>query len=290
MFRQKLEAAISRNDSLLCVGLDPVPSLWDDPEQVLELNSLIIEATSDLACAYKPNFAIYERMKNGWHVLERTLKAIPDSIPKIVDAKRGDAWNCGQAYAESLWGKWHFDAVTLYGYMGWDAIQPFLADPDKAVLVICRTSNPSARGPQDWIVSTGPAGEDRPLYLQFAALARGWNTRNNVGLVVGATYPDEIKEVRLLCPDMLLLIPGVGAQGGDLQAAVRAARDNEGKGFIINVSRQIMMRALDDKEQLLPRSAAIEAVRREAKRLRADINLYRSRQIAPSRRPAPAAV
>jgi orotidine 5'-phosphate decarboxylase subfamily 2 len=295
MFRQKLDAAMSRNDSLLCVGLDPIPALWDDddPNRVLELNLLIIEATRDVACAYKPNLAIYEGIygrADGWRILEQTLDAIPEWIPKIGDAKRGDAWNCGDAYARSLWRRWEFDAATLYAYMGWDAIQPFLTDPDKAVLVLCRTSNPSARGPQDWIVSTGPAGEDRPLYLQFAALARGWNTHDNVGLVVGATYPDEIREVRRLCPDMLLLIPGVGTQGGDLEAAVAAARDNEGKGFIINVSRQIMMRALDDKEQLLPRSAAIEAVRREAERLRADINLYRSREIAPSRRRAGAPV
>lgn len=290
MFRQKLDAAMSRNDSLLCVGLDPVQPLWDKPEQVLELNSLIIEATHDLACAYKPNLAIYDVMEDGRRVLEETLQAIPDWIPRIGDLKRIDIANCGEAYARLAFDKWGFDAATVWHYMGLDAVDFFLARRGKAVLVICRTSNPSGRDSQDWIVASGPAGEGQPEYLQVAALARGWNTRNNVGLVVGATYPDEIKEVRRLCPDMLLLIPGVGAQGGDLQAAVAAARDDEGKGFVINVSRQIMERALSPKHELLPAAEARKAVRREAQRLRADINLYRSREIAPTRRRAAAAV
>ena len=290
MFRQKLEAAMSRNDSLLCVGLDPIPPLWDQPEQVFKLNSLIIEATRDLACAYKPNLAIYEGMEDGWRVLEETLQAIPPSMPRIGDAKRGDIENCGRAYAASLFDTWGFDAATVNPYMGLDALDFFLAHRGKAVLVLCRTSNPSARDLQDLLVANGPAGDQRPLYLQVAAMARTWNKNNNVGLVVGATYPEEIREVRQLCPDMLLLIPGVGAQGGDLGAAVEAARDNEGKGFIINVSRQIMMRALDERNQLLPRSQAIEAVRQEAERIRTAINLHRSPDTRPTQRRAAAPV
>jgi orotidine-5'-phosphate decarboxylase len=229
-------------------------------------------------------------MEDGWGVLGETLQAIPRWMPRIGDAKRGDIENCGRAYAASLFERWAFDAATVNPYMGLNAVDYFLAHRGKAVLVLCRTSNPSARDFQDLVVASGPAGEQRALYLQVAALARTWNKDNNVGLVVGATYPDEIREVRRLCPDMLLLIPGVGTQGGDLEAAVEAARDNEAKGFIINVSRQIMTRALDDRDQLLPQSEAIEAVRQEAGRLRTAINLCRSRQIAPSPRRAPAAV
>jgi orotidine-5'-phosphate decarboxylase len=289
MFRQKLERAGSRNGSLLCVGLDPVPQV-SDPERVLELNLLIVEATHDLVCAYKPNLAIYEGMEKGWDVLRRTLDAIPDWIPKIGDAKRGDIDNCGKASKRSLFEIWRFDAATVNPYMGLDVVKPFLEDNEKAVFVLCRTSNPSARDLQDLVVSSGPGGEQRPLYLQVAALAQKWNEKKNVGLVVGATYPEEIRQVRQLCPEMLLLIPGVGAQGGDLEAAVGAARDSEGRGFIINVSRQIMRRALSAEYELLPESQASQAVRQEAERLREDINLYRSREIAPTRPRAAAAV
>jgi len=278
MFRQKLERAMSRNDSLLCVGLDPfVPDVVADISQVLPLNTLIIEATCDLACAYKPNMAIYEAMgEPGRDILRRTLQAIPEWIPKIGDAKRCDIDNCGKAYAKTLFEEWDFDAATLYPYMGLDAVDMFRANKEKAVLVICRTSNPSARDLQDLLVVRGPGQAQRPLYLEVAALARGWNEQNrNVGLVVGATYPDEIGQVRQLCPDMLFLIPGVGAQGGDLKAAVQAARDDQGAGFIINVSRQIMRCALSPEGDLLPEREALKAVRREAEQLRAAINLYR---------------
>jgi orotidine 5'-phosphate decarboxylase subfamily 2 len=288
MFRQKLERAASRNGSLLCVGLDPVPEV-KDPDRVLELNLLIVEATRDLVCAYKPNLAIYEGMEKGWDVLRRTLDAIPDWIPTIGDAKRGDIDNCGKASVWALFEKWGFDAATVNPYMGLDAVTLFLEHSGKGVFVLCRTSNPSAHDLQDLVVSS-PDGEQRPLYLQVATLARSWNERKNVGLVVGATYPDEIRKVRQLCPEMLLLLPGVGAQGGDLEAAVRAARDSEGRGFIINVSRQIMRRALSAEYELLPKSQASQAVRQEAERLREDINLYRSREIAPTRPRAAAAV
>lgn len=287
MFRQKLERAMSRNDSLLCVGLDPLPTLTD-PSQVLQLNRLIIEATRDLACAYKPNLAIYEAIESGWEILERTLQAIPGWIPKIGDAKRGDIANCGKAYVRTLFGKWKFDAATVNPYMGLDAVEPFLQNSDKAVLVLCRTTNPSARDLQDLLVARSPEQEQRPLYLEVAALARSWNEQHgNVGLVVGATYPDEIAQVRQLCPDMVFLIPGVGAQGGDLKAAVQAARDERGAGFIINASRQIMNRALSSEGDLLPEREAVKAVRQEADRLRADINRYRSQEVSPTaRRPA----
>lgn len=287
MFGQKLECAMSRNDSLLCVGLDPfLPNM--ETEEVVRLNLLIIEATSDLACAYKPNLAIYEaRGDNGWDILRRTLEAMPEWIPKIGDAKRGDIANCGIAYVQTLFENWDFDAATVNPYLGEDAIGPFLKNSEKAVLVLCRTTNPSARDLQDLLVARAPGQPQRPLYLEVAALARGWNEQNkNVGLVVGATYPDEIAQVRGLCPDMLFLIPGVGPQGGDLEAAVQAARDDGGAGFIINVSRQIMNRALSAEGHLLPQREALKAVRQEADRLRAAINLYRSQAAAAPARPA----
>jgi len=272
------------------VGLDPfVPDIVADIEQVLPLNRLIIEATRDLACAYKPNLAIYEAMGDeGRDILRRTLQAIPEWIPKIGDAKRGDIDNCGKAYAKTLFEESDFDAATVNAYMGLDAVKPFLQDRRKAVLVLCRTSNPSAGDLQDLLVAKGPDGEQRPLYLEVAELARGWNAEyGNVGLVAGATYPDEISQIRRLCPDMLFLIPGVGAQGGDLKAAVQAARDQQGAGFIINVSRQIMNRALSPERELLPEREALKAMRQEAERLRADINRYRSAGVIPTfRRPA----
>lgn len=284
MFRQKLERAMSRNDSLLCVGLDPfVPDIVRDIRQVLPLNLLIIEATRDLACAYKPNLAIYEGIgmgDAGPDIVRGTLQAIPEWIPKIGDAKRGDIENCGKAYAERLFEYWDFDAATVYSYMGLDALEPFLKNSQKAVFVLCRTTNPSARAQQDLLVVRGPQEQPRPFYLEVAAQAREWNAQHgNVGLVVGATYPAEIKEIRRLCPDMLFLIPGVGAQGGDLKAAVQAARDQQGAGFIINVSRQIMKHALSPEGELLPERQAMKAVRQEAERLRADINRYRSQEI-----------
>jgi orotidine 5'-phosphate decarboxylase subfamily 2 len=278
MFREKLELAVSRNDSLLCVGLDPEPR---DPKQALPLNLLTIEATRDLVCAYKPNLAIYDAMEGGEDVLRRTLEAMPHWIPKIGDAKRSDIGPCGAACMRTLFKKWKFDAATVNPYMGLNAVEPFLDNKDKAALVLCRTSNPSAPELQDLLVTKGPGEEQRPLYLEVAALARGWNDQyGNVGLVVGATYPDEIAQVRHLCPHMLFLIPGVGAQGGDLKAAVEAARDDRGAGFIINVSRQIMKRALSSEGDLLPEREALKAVRQEAEQLRAAINLYRRQERA----------
>lgn len=276
MFRQKLERAMSRNDSLLCVGLDPEPR---DPKQALSLNLLTIEATRDLVCAYKPNLAIYDAMEGGEDVLRRTLEAMPAWVAKIGDAKRCDIGPCGEACMRTLFEKWNFDAATVYPYMGLDAVKPFLQNKDKAALVLCRTSNETAPRLQDLLVARGPGEEPRPLYLEVAELARSWNEQHgNVGLVVGATYPDEIAQVRQLCPDMLFLIPGVGAQGGDLKAAVQAACDHQGAGFIINVSRQIMKCALSPEGDLLPEREALKAVRREADQLRTAINLYRRHQ------------
>ncbi len=234
-FVDKLLAASRKNKSLLCIGLDPDPALMPRVS-VLEFNKAIVAATSDLVCAYKPNLAFYEAMGiKGLEVLQQTLTMIPGHIPVIGDAKRSDIGNTARAYARGLFESFGFDAATVNPYLGFDSIEPFLAYEDKGVFVLCRTSNPGARDFQD------VAGADgAPLYKIVAIKAREWNEHGNIGLVVGATYPQELGEIRRLCPDMPLLIPGVGAQGGDLALAVTDGVDARGEKAIINVSRQVL--------------------------------------------------
>jgi orotidine-5'-phosphate decarboxylase len=234
-FIEKLLAASRKNNSLLCVGLDPDPAQMP-VANVLEFNKAIIAATSDLVCAYKPNFAFYEALGiKGLETLKETLGWIPDHIPVIADAKRNDIGNTAKAYARGLFESFGFDAATVNPYLGFDSIEPFLAYENKGIFILCRTSNPGAKDFQD------VAGADGiPLYKIVATKAREWNTHGNIGLVVGATYPQELGEIRKLCPDMPLLIPGVGAQGGDLAQAVTDGVDARGEKAIINVSRQIL--------------------------------------------------
>jgi orotidine-5'-phosphate decarboxylase len=238
MFREKLESAAKRNGSLLCVGLDPDPARLPI-ESVGEFNRAIIEATADLVCAYKPNLAFYEALgEAGYAALRETLAAIPPHIPTIGDAKRGDIGNTARAYASAVFDVLGFDAVTVSPYLGGDSLAPFVEREDRGVFVLCRTSNPGASDFQDLAVSSD--GGARPLYEVVAERARSWNTRGNVGLVTGATFPEELGRVRELCPDMLLLVPGVGAQAGDLGAAVRAGLDARGGGIVVNASRGVL--------------------------------------------------
>ena len=238
-FLDKLLAAANRNDSLLCVGLDPDPDRL--PEiPVAEFNRAVIEATQDLVCAYKPNLAFYEALGvDGWRALEATLKAIPDHIPVIGDGKRGDIGNTATAYARALFETWGFDAATVNPYLGRDSLEPFTRYKDKGVFIVCRTSNPGARDLQDLTLAGDSTGV-RPLYQQVALMATEWNAFGNIGLVVGATYPEELRIVRDLCPDMPILIPGVGAQSGQLEASVQAGVDARGQRAIINASRQVL--------------------------------------------------
>jgi len=273
MFFVKLREAVQRNHSFLCVGLDPDPSLLPEKD-VLAFNRAIIEATADLACVYKPNLAFYEALgPAGLEILQRTVEAIPEDVPTIADAKRGDIGNTAAAYARALFDVYGFDAATVNPYLGGDALAPFLERADKGVFVLCRTSNPSAGDLQDLLVPTGPGQERRPLYLEVAALARSWNEQHrNVGLVVGATYPEELGRIRQLCPDMTFLLPGVGAQGADVAAAVGNALDEEGGGFIIASSRQILY-ASSGRDYA-------QAARRAAETLRAEINRQREAALA----------
>jgi len=259
-FYEKLKATIERNDSLLCVGLDPRPEHIPGGS-VLDFNKRIIDATHDLVCAYKPNFAFYEALGlTGLEALQRTIAYVPDDIPVILDAKRSDIGSTAEAYARAAFEVWGADAVTVNPYLGRDGVAPFVAYADRGVFLLCHTSNPGANDLQ-----TLPVHGD-PLYLAVARRAREWDTHGNLGLVVGATFPDALRAVRELAPQMWILLPGIGAQGGDLRAALVAGLNAGGRGVIVNVSRGVIF--ADD-----PRTAAMD--------LRQRINRVRSAAAPP---------
>lgn len=257
-FREKLARAAAKNRSLLCVGLDPEPERLPVHDAAAFLGA-IVEATSDLVCAYKPNLAFFEQMgEEGHRTLRAVMRAIPDDIPVIGDAKRGDIGNTARAYARALFDDLGLDAATVNPYLGEDAVTPFLEYADRGVFIVCRTSNPGARDLQDLAVEF--EGGSRPLYEVVAELAARWNTRGNAGLVAGATYPGELRRLRELCPELPFLMPGIGAQEGDLKAAVAAGLDAEGGGLIVAASRAVLYASTG------PDFAA--AARREAQTLR----------------------
>jgi orotidine-5'-phosphate decarboxylase len=259
-FTDKLLSASRKNKSWLCIGLDPDPELMPKVD-VLQFNKAIIEATSDLVCAYKPNLAFYEALgTEGLAILEKSIKHIPDDIPVIGDAKRGDIGNTAKAYAKALFSVLGFDAATVNAYLGYDSIEPFINYQGKGVFILCRTSNKGAADFQN--LQT----DGLPLYEVVAHKAKEWNVHGNVGLVVGATYPEELKRVRSICSEMPLLIPGIGAQGGDLASAVAYGVDARGEKAIINVSRQILYAS---KEKDFARAA-----RTVAEKIRNQINDY----------------
>lgn len=277
-FRQKLAITSQRNNSLLCVGLDPYQKMITTKDELFSLNHLIIEATADLACAYKPNLAIYEGMgTEGLSALVQTLgfiREINPDTPIIGDGKRGDIGNCSLAYTSMLFEKYKFDAVTVNPYMGYDSMEPFTQYKDKGIFVLCRTSNPGGQDIQELMVMQKGSSNALPLYEVVAELALKWNQNNNVGLVVGATYPEQISSIRQICPNMLFLIPGVGFQGGNIQKTVQSAIDAEGGGFIINVSRQIMNAAQKSGDRRRTPREAVREMRRVAHQIRDEINSY----------------
>ncbi|HMO97385.1 MAG TPA: orotidine-5'-phosphate decarboxylase [Tepidiformaceae bacterium] len=231
-FFEKLEQRSQKVDSLLCVGLDP-DFRKHEPGEIASFNRAIIEATADYTACYKPNIAFYEQFGiPGLRALEETLAAIPADIPVIGDVKRGDMGNTAEAYARAMFEVWNFDAITVNAYQGLDAVQPFLAYQDRGVFVLCRTSNPGSREFQERRLETG-----RMLYEEVAVTATSWAP--NVALVVGATAPAELARVRSLVPETVLLIPGVGAQGGSATGVVRAAGYQPGK-MVVNSSRGIL--------------------------------------------------
>jgi orotidine-5'-phosphate decarboxylase len=265
-FIDKLLGASRNNKSLLCVGLDPDPKLMPPKLSVFEFNREIIDITSDVVCAYKPNLAFYEALGlEGLKALEETVAHIPKEIPTIGDAKRGDIASSSEAYARALFESFGFDAATVSPYLGHDSIAPFIAYADKGVFLLCKTSNAGSADLQElFCFEPASATNARPLFELVAIKAREWNTRGNIGLVVGATYPQQLRRVRELCPELPLLIPGIGAQGGDLASVVGYGVDAKGEKAIINCSRQILY-ASKGKD-------FAEAARREALSLRDRIN------------------
>jgi orotidine-5'-phosphate decarboxylase len=270
-FMAKLAGAWQRNDSLLCVGLDPEierfpAEVLREASPIFQFNRAIIDATADLVCAFKPQFAHYAAYE-AEDQLERTIEYIHRThpqVPVILDAKRGDVGNTAERYAIEAFERYGADAVTVNPYLGGDALEPFLRHADRGVVILCRTSNPGAGEIQDLEVG------GRRLYQVIAELAaRRWNTRGNCLLVVGATYPRELAEVRAVVGDMPLLVPGVGAQGGSVREVVRNGQTSAGSGLLISASRAILYGA--------PDADFAAAARRAAQALRAEINAERRR-------------
>ena len=241
VFVEKIRQACLKSRSLLCVGLDPDPDLMPVPD-VFEFNRKIVDATAGAVSAYKPNLAFYEAFGTaGMKALEDTVTHIRNTAGDAIvigDAKRGDIGPSARAYAKAMFDVWGFDAITANAWGGADSVAPFLEDETKGVFVWCRGSNPGSADFQD--IETGPMDRTVPLYQRMALACSEWNTRGNVGLVVGATVPEQLAYVRELCPEMPLLIPGVGAQGGDLEAAVRAGVDANGRLALVNSSRGVI--------------------------------------------------
>ena len=269
-FSEKLAAATSSNDSLVCVGLDPVPSrlpesLRGEPDPVFAFNRRIIDSTCDLVCAYKPNFAFYCALgRAGWDALEATIEHVPDGIPVVVDAKAGDIGSTAERYAVMLFEELGADAATANPWMGRDAMEPFLAYRDKGTFLLCLTSNPGAADIMGRQLRGG-----RMVYEEVAARATQWNESGNCGLVVGATRAGAMQSIRALAPELPILMPGVGAQGGDLETAVRSAARPDGTGLLVNASRSILYASAGEDFASAARSAASA--------LREEINQYRPR-------------
>lgn len=275
-FTARLEELQNRCNSLLCIGLDPdvrsiPPQFGTTPSAVLSFNRAIIEATHDLVSAYKLNLAFYEALGyQGWSVLQQTLAAIPSTLLTIGDGKRADIGNTSAKYAHALFDECGFDAITVNPYMGLDSLEPFLERSDRGVFVLALTSNPGSRDFQRLKVGT------MPLYQRVIRTALKWNTRKNLGFVVGATHPRELRAVRTLAPDVPILIPGVGTQGGDLAAAVRNGCNRRGGLALINVGRTILYAGRDESFG--------SAARAQAATLQAQIATLRSRLFpAPAR-------
>jgi orotidine-5'-phosphate decarboxylase len=255
--------------SLVCVGLDPEPAKFparfrDDADAVFAFCREIVDATAEHACAFKPQIAHFAAL-GAEDALRRLIAHIHTAhpgIPVILDSKRGDIGSTAQHYATEAFDRYGADAVTANPYLGRDSLQPFLDRADRGVVILCRTSNPGAGDLQDLVV------DGRPLYQHVAEkIARDWNGNGNCALVVGATWPEQLREVRSIVGDLPFLVPGVGAQGGDVEAVVRNAKTADGTGLIVSSSRAILYASSGDDFA----DAAVKA----AKALRDEINRYR---------------
>ncbi len=272
-FTRMLANAWQTNNSLLCVGLDPDPTKFPahlrrggerDDNAILEFCTVIVDATADLVCAFKPQIAYFAacRAEDQLEALIAHIHEKHPGIPVILDAKRGDIGATAEQYASEAFERFEADAVTVNPYMGRDTLEPWLAYQEKGVILLCRTSNPGGSDLQ--FLDVGGA----KLYERVARLAANeWNSSGQIALVVGATFPAEIARVREIVGDMPLLVPGIGAQGGDIEATVRAGRTASGTGLMINSSRAILYAGKDEDFHVAARAAALET--RDA------INLYR---------------
>jgi uridine monophosphate synthetase len=266
-FIEKLEQRVRKVDSLLCIGLDPHPADLPEPTAAAARDFCLnlIKVAAPYAAAFKPNSAFFEIYgAEGWQALQDVIAAIPSDIPVILDAKRGDISSTAEAYANAIYNRLGAHAVTLNPYLGYDSLQPFLQDPEHGVFVLCHTSNPGAVDIQDLalVCECGPLR----VYEKVAMLAQEWNSHNNLGLVVGATFPESLRSVRRLALDMWFLTPGIGAQGGDLEAALHAGMRRDGLGMLIPVARGIS-RAANPQ-------AAAETLVNNIRRIQADFRAH----------------
>lgn len=258
-FMQALRQRWSEANSLVCVGLDPEPGrfpahLRRHPDAVYEFCAAIIDATADLACAFKPQIAHFAALgaEDALRRLIAHIHYVHPGLPVILDSKRGDIGSTAQNYAIEAFDRFGADAVTVNPYLGRDSVQPFLDHGDKGVIVLCRTSNPGAGDLQDLLV------DGRPLYQHVAGkVANEWNGNGNCALVVGATWPTQLGEIRALVGDLPFLVPGVGAQGGDVEALVKNGRTAQGDGLMISSSRAILYAGSGEDFAQAARDAAL---------------------------------
>ncbi len=273
-FIESLRAAWQRNNSLVCVGLDPEPARFpaqfaEDSDAVFAFCRDIVDATADLVCCFKPQIAHFAALgaEDALQRLIAHIHAHQPGVPVILDAKRGDIGSTAQHYAREAFDRYQADAVTVNPYLGRDSLQPFLDRADKGVVILCRTSNPGAGDVQDLDVG------GKPLYQHVAAMVAGeWNANGNCLLVTGATYPAELAEVRRIVGDLPLLVPGIGAQGGDVEAVLRNGQSADGTGLLISSSRAILYAGGGDDFANAAREATLS--------LREEINRHRSANAA----------
>ncbi len=273
-FMSELKQRWQNADTLVCVGLDPEPakfpaSFANDPDAVFHFCRDIVDATAEYVCAFKPQIAHFAAL-GAEDALQRLIAHIHTAhpgIPVILDSKRGDIGSTAQHYASEAFDRYAADAVTVNPYLGRDSVQPFLDRADKGVVILCRTSNPGAGDFQDMVVHD-KNGDGQPLYQRVAeSIANEWNEHGNCALVVGATWPKQLREVREIVGDLTFLVPGVGAQGGDVEAVVSNAKTADGTGLVISSSRAILYASSG--------SDYIEAASNAARALRDEINRYR---------------
>ncbi|MGQ4582629.1 orotidine-5'-phosphate decarboxylase [Lysobacter sp. F60174L2] len=273
-FMQALRARWKAADTLVCVGLDPEPGRFParfpgDEDAVFSFCRGIVDATAPYVCAFKPQIAHFAALgaEDALARLVAHIHAAHPGIPVILDSKRGDIGSTAQHYASEAFDRYGADAVTANPYLGRDSVQPFLDRADRGVVILCRTSNPGAGDLQDLVAQDGD-GVARPLYQHVAGkVAREWNTHGNCMLVVGATWPAQLREVREIVGDVPFLVPGVGAQGGDVEAVVSNAKTADGTGLVVSSSRAVLYASSGED--------FAEAAADAARALRDQINHYR---------------